>query len=214
MAAPLPLAIPSICGEHQGWPPRAEQGDHLQKTKGAALQAARCSAPWGGLLRWGQWVEWALGQRVKTFKSSSPWDVLIQRHYTSERALWFPFSLKCCTEAVLHNRVGVTVFFTTWRPLGLGMLTEWKNTCRSPVWSYARMGDSFSAPRLAAGRASSSPEQQKLCHTWFPHAQLLGECHPPLWPRASSDFWSWKACLLNKWHKYEDGEGFWGHKNV
>lgn len=80
---------------------------------------------------------------------------------------------------------GVFVFFTSWRPIGLGMLTKWKNTCRSPVWSYARMGDSFSACRLAAGRASSSPEQQKLCHTWLPHARLLGECHPPLWPRAS-----------------------------
>lgn len=125
----------------------------------------------------------ALRQYVNTFKSSSSWDVLIQRHYTSERALWFPFSLKCCKEAVLHNRVGVTVFlcfFTSWRPIGLGMLTGWKNTCRSPVWSYARMGDSFSASRLAAGRASSSPEQQKLCHTWLPHAQLLGECHPLL----------------------------------
>lgn len=130
----------------------------------------------------------ALRQYVNTFKSSSSWDVLIQRHYTSKRALWFPFSLKCCKEAVLHNRVGVTVFlcfFTSWRPIGLGMLTGWKNTCRSPVWSYARMGDSFSASRLAAGRASSSPEQQKLCHTWLPHARLLGECHPLLWPRAS-----------------------------
>lgn len=74
----------------------------------------------------------------------------------------------------------VFVFFTSWRPIGLGMLTGWKNTCRSPVWSYARMGDSFSASRLAAGRDSSSPEQQKLCHTWLPHAQLLGECHPLL----------------------------------
>lgn len=52
----------------------------------------------------------ALRQYVNTFKSSSSWDVLIQRHYTSKRALWFPFSLKCCKEAVLHNRVGVTVF--------------------------------------------------------------------------------------------------------
>lgn len=63
------------------------------------------------------------------------------------------FSLKCCEEAVLYNRVGVTVFITSWRATGLGVLTEWKNTCRSPVWSFARMGDSASA----AGRAASSP---------------------------------------------------------
>lgn len=61
------------------------------------------------------------------------------------------FSVKCCKEAGLYNRVGVTAFITSWRATGLGMLTEWKNTCRSPVWSYACMGDSFSATSLAAG---------------------------------------------------------------
>lgn len=68
----------------------------------------------------------------------------------------------CCT------RVGVMVFITSWRAAGLVVLTEWKNTCRSPAWSCARMGESISAASLAAGPAASSPrvgKQQRLCHT-------------------------------------------------
>lgn len=60
------------------------------------------------------------------------------------------------------------VFITSWRAAGLGVLTEWKNTCRSPAWSCARMGDSVSAASLAARLASSSPrleKLQRLCHS-------------------------------------------------
>lgn len=64
------------------------------------------------------------------------------------------FLCKHYKEAGLYNQVGVMVFITSWRTTGLGMLTEWKNTCRSPVWSNACMGDSFSA----ASRAASSPK--------------------------------------------------------
>lgn len=91
------------------------------------------------------------GELVQTF--------LLVRRVSSEashhqkRSLTHFFSVKCCEEVVLYNRVGVTVFITSWRATGLGVLTEWKNTCRSPVWSFARMGDSASA----AGRAASSP---------------------------------------------------------
>ena len=95
---------------------------------------------------------------VNSFKPFSLCDMQIQRHYTTKRFLIHFFSVKCCKEAVLYNRVAVTGFITSWRATVLVMLTEWKNTCRSPVWSYARIGDSFSATSLAAGRASSSPE--------------------------------------------------------
>jgi len=79
------------------------------------------------------------------------------------------FSLKRCKETVLYKRFSIMVFMTSWRATGLGMLTEWKNTYRSPVWSNACRGDSSSATRawLAAvlPPALRLEKQQKLCHT-------------------------------------------------
>lgn len=90
------------------------------------------------------------------------------------------------------------VFITSWRATGLGVLTEWKNTCRSPAWSCACMGDSVSAASLAARPASSSPrleELQRLCHS----------CLPSVWLEGTSSAVVTKSSLLGTLHIYGPG---------
>lgn len=91
------------------------------------------------------------------------------------------------------------VFITSWRATGLGVLTEWKNTCRSPAWSCARMGDSVSAASLAARPASSQPEAGEA-------AEAVSQLTPQrVAPEGTSSAVVTKSNLLGTLHIYGPG---------
>lgn len=98
-----------------------------------------------------------------------------------------------------YTGVGVMVFITSWRATGLGVLTEWKNTCRSPAWSCARMGDSVSAASLAARPASSQPEAGEA-------AEAVSQLTPQrVAPEETSSAVVTKSNLLGTLHIYGPG---------
>lgn len=114
----FPPTILCICGKHTGW---------------------RCYfglVPLVGCCTESREVQRALGEQhlYSPSKPSPRMTCGFGGFNTTER----DFAVKRCKETVLYNRVVVMVVIASRRATGLGVLTEWKNTCRSPAWSSAR----------------------------------------------------------------------------
>lgn len=150
----FPPAILCTCGKHTGW-----------KCYFDRVRLVGCCTE-------SRETQWALGeQHLYSLSKPSPCITCRFRGVnTTER----DFAVKSCEEAVLYNRVVTMVVIASWRATVLGVLTEWKNTCRSPAWSSAR----------------TEPPPAPAAWLWLlqPHGGVttaaLGERHQPLWPRA------------------------------